>query len=73
MEKRKGGASGVDGRQILEEQSILEGGDHVKFAAANSDPGKEVSKWDGARRPLAGSFGPIGGRRVCERTVRHST
>ena len=34
MEKRKGGASGVDGRQILEEQSILEGGDHVQICGS---------------------------------------
>jgi hypothetical protein len=66
LEERNGGAGGVEGRQIPEEQSMLEVGDH---AQQRRGPGKEVgdSESMGARRTLAGSVGPIGGRRGCER------
>jgi hypothetical protein len=34
-EERKGGAGGVEGRQILEEQSILEISDHIQICGSN--------------------------------------
>ncbi len=37
-EERNGGAGGVEGRQILEEQSILEGSDHVQKLVESVGP-----------------------------------
>ena len=53
-EERNGGAGGVEGRQILEEQSILEGSDHVQMYVSSVGFQARRSATGGSPPPVSG-------------------
>ena len=53
-EERNGGAGGVEGRQILEEQSILEGSDHVQMYVSSVGVQARRSATGGSPPPVSG-------------------
>jgi hypothetical protein len=53
-EERNGGAGGVEGRQILEEQSILEGIDHVQMYVSSVGVQARKSATEGSPPPSSG-------------------